>query len=207
LVLGLATGSTPLGLYEQLVRIYQTNGVDFSQVTTFNLDEYCGLGPDHPQSYRYFMDNHLFNLVNIDRSRVHFPDENDPDQYEPDIKAAGGVDLQILGIGRNGHIGFNEPGSSFGSRTRVVDLTKGTKADNARFFKQAKEVPLKAVTMGLGTIMEAKEIVLLASGSKKSDVMEKLLAQRATLELPASILHKHNKAQIIIDKDADRRVS
>jgi len=142
LVLGLATGSTPIGLYGRLVHNCQEGELDFAQVATFNLDEYCGLADDHPQCYRFFMDEHLFKHVNIDRSRVHFPKcEEDGTEYERRIKEVGGIDLQVLGIGRNGHIGFNEPGSAFDSRTRVVDLAETTIEDNARFFVSEDDVP------------------------------------------------------------------
>lgn len=204
LVLGLATGSTPLGLYERLVESYKMGKTDFSQVTTFNLDEYCGLAKNHPQSYRYFMDKYLFSGVNIDYRRVHFPSEvEDGDEYEQKIMEAGGIDLQILGIGRNGHIGFNEPGSDFKSRTRVVDLTEMTIKDNARFFTQPAEVPRQAVTMGLATIMDAKEILLLVSGSGKAAVMERLMMKKPSVDVPASVLHSHTKTTIIVDKKAD----
>ena len=202
LVLGLATGSTPVGLYKRLVADYQAGAIDLSQVTTFNLDEYCGLASDHPQSYRFFMDKHLFSQVNIDRRRVNFPREGDEDEYDRKITAAGGIDLQILGIGRNGHIGFNEPGSSFESRTRVVDLTKTTMADNARFFNRPEDVPRRAVTMGLATIMEAKTIILLASGESKAEVMKVMLAQRPAEGIPASILQRHKQVVIIVDREA-----
>ncbi|HBE90630.1 MAG: glucosamine-6-phosphate deaminase [Candidatus Andersenbacteria bacterium RIFCSPHIGHO2_12_FULL_46_9] len=204
LVLGLATGSTPLGLYERLVESYQQGETDFSQVATFNLDEYCGLSKNHPQSYQYFMDKHLFSLVNIDCRQVHFPQENDGlDKYEQKIKDTGGVDVQILGIGRNGHIGFNEPGSAFTSRTRVVDLTDVTIKDNARFFARPEEVPRRAVTMGLATIMDAKEILLLASGASKASVVERLMTEKQSVDVPASILWGHPKIMLIVDKEAD----
>lgn len=204
LVLGLATGSTPLGLYERLVESYQRGKTDFSRVTSFNLDEYCGLAHNHPQSYRYFMSKYLFSGVNIDYRRVHFPSEEEGgDEYEQAIVEAGGIDLQILGIGRNGHIGFNEPGSDFKSRTRVVDLTEMTVKDNARFFAQPEEVPRQAVTMGLATIMEAKEILLLVSGESKALVMERLMTEKPSVDVPASVLHGHAKATIMMDKAAD----
>lgn len=204
LVLGLATGSTPLGLYERLVESYKKGKIDFSQVITFNLDEYCGLAKNHPQCYRYFMDKYLFSGVNIDYRRVHFPSERDDgDEYERAIVEAGGIDLQILGIGRNGHIGFNEPGSDFKSRTRVVDLTDMTIKDNARFFTQSEEVPRQAVTMGLATIMDAKEILLLVSGASKAAVMERLMTEKPSVDVPASVLHGHAKTMIMVDKEAD----
>ena len=202
LVLGLATGSTPIGLYERLVAMYRQGEIDWSQVTTFNLDEYCGLETSHPQSYRYFMDEHLFSRVNIDRGRTNFPSERKVAGYERAIKEAGGIDLQILGIGRNGHIGFNEPGSQFDSQTRVVELTETTMQDNARFFVRRDEVPRKAVTMGLKTIMESREILLLASGANKAEVVQRMLSQKPSWDVPASVLQGHNKVIIMTDREA-----
>jgi len=208
IVLGLATGGTPEGCYKELVRMHKEEGLDFSQVVTFNLDEYVGLPPDHPQSYHYYMDVHLFNHVNIKRENIHIPDgmakdlEKHCQEYEEMIKKAGGIDLQLLGIGRNGHIGFNEPGSPFDSRTRVVELTETTRRDNARFFKSIDEVPTHAVTMGLATIMEAKKIILLASGENKADAIAKAVEGPKTTMVPASILQDHPDCTFIIDKEA-----
>ena len=208
IVLGLATGGTPEGCYKELVRMHKEEGLDFSQVVTFNLDEYVGLPPDHPQSYHYYMDVHLFNHVNIKRENIHIPDgmakdlEKHCQEYEEMIKKAGGIDLQLLGIGRNGHIGFNEPGSPFDSRTRVVELTETTRRDNARFFKSIDEVPTHAVTMGLATIMEAKKIILLASGENKADAIAKAVEGPKTTRVPASILQDHPDCTFIIDKEA-----
>jgi len=208
IVLGLATGGTPEGCYKELVRMHKEEGLDFSQVVTFNLDEYVGLPPDHPQSYHYYMDVYLFNHVNIKRENTHIPDgmakdlEKHCQEYEEMIKKAGGIDLQLLGIGRNGHIGFNEPGSPFDSRTRVVELTETTRRDNARFFKSIDEVPTHAVTMGLATIMEARKIILLASGENKADAIAKAVEGPKTTMVPASILQDHPDCTFIIDKEA-----
>jgi len=178
LVLGLATGSSPLGLYAELIRMHREEGLDFSRVTTFNLDEYVGLSPEHDQSYHYFMRENLFRHINIDPRHVHIPlgSVNDVhafcDWYERQIAEVGGIDLQVLGIGANGHIAFNEPGSSLGSRTRIKTLTGTTRIDNARFFAKADDVPKYAITMGVGTIMESREILLLASGAAKADAIK-----------------------------------
>ncbi len=174
LVFGLATGSTPLGLYKELIRLHREELFDFSKLTTFNLDEYVGLPPDHSQSYRNFMQKNLFHGINLDPRFVHVPDglamdiEDHCLWYEEQMVKAGGVDLQLLGIGANGHIAFNEPGSSLGSRTRVKTLTHKTRQDNARFFGTLEDVPRYALTMGVGTIMEAHELLLLASGEGKA---------------------------------------
>ena len=208
IVLGLATGGTPVGMYRELIRMHREEGLDFSRVRTFNLDEYVGLPPDHPQSYRYFMDKNLFDHINIDKSNTQVPDGMASDleahcaEYEERIRAAGGIDLQLLGIGSNGHIAFNEPGSPFDSRTRVVELAESTIRDNARFFDRPEDVPRKAVSMGLGTIMEAREIVLLASGENKADAVAKAVEGPVTEEVPASILQRHPNVTFVIDRDA-----
>ncbi|NOZ56315.1 MAG: glucosamine-6-phosphate deaminase [Calditrichaeota bacterium] len=207
-VLGLATGSTPLGLYKELIRLHKEEGLDFSKVTTFNLDEYVGLPPEHDQSYHYFMWENLFKHINIDPSRVHIPHgmADDVEEhcrwYEERIKKAGGIDLQVLGIGANGHIAFNEPGSSLGSRTRIKTLTEKTRQDNARFFKSIDEVPKYAITMGIGTIMEARQLLLLASGKNKAHAIKITVEGPITAMVPATIVQMHPKATIIVDKEA-----
>jgi len=207
-VLGLATGSTPLGLYKELIRFHKEEGLDFSKITTFNLDEYVNLSPDHPQSYYYYMNDYLFNHINIDKRHIHIPRgtaENIEEfckWYEEKIKEAGGIDLQVLGIGANGHIAFNEPGSSLGSRTRIKTLTKKTIEDNARFFDNIDDVPKYAITMGVGTIMEAKMLLLLASGTKKAKAVADLVEGPITAQVPATIVQLHRRAIIIIDEDA-----
>lgn len=206
-VLGLATGSTPLGMYKCLIEEYR-NGLDFSGVVSFNLDEYCGLSPEHPQSYRYFMDNNLFNHINIKKENIHIPAgncrniESECQKYDEAILKAGGVDLQILGIGRNGHIGFNEPDDILQVKTHVTKLTQDTIAANSRFFDSIEEVPTTAITMGLGTIMKARKIILLASGSDKAMVLSKLAKPYVDTDVPASVLHLHNDVTVIADKEA-----
>lgn len=208
LVLGLATGSTPIGCYRELVRMHKEEGLDFSRVVTFNLDEYIGLSPTHPQSYRYFMDQKLFNYVNIKRENTHVPNGLSDDfqktceEFEEAIKKSGGIDLQLLGIGTTGHIAFNEPGSPFDSRTRVVNVSEQTIKDNVRFFKSIDEVPRQVISMGTGTIMEAREIILLASGAGKADAVAKSVNGPVTEEVPASILQTHPNCTFIIDEAA-----
>lgn len=208
MILGLATGGTPVGMYKELICIHKEKGLDFHRVKSFNLDEYLGLSGNHPQSYRYFMDDSLFNQININKSNTHVPDGKAEDfeiscqEYEKSIKACGGIDLQLLGIGSNGHIAFNEPGSSGDSRTRVVDLTEKTIKDNARFFEDESEVPKKAVTMGIGTILEVKKILLLATGSNKANAVAKTLKGPVTLDVPASFLQEHPDCTFILDQDS-----
>lgn len=208
IVLGFATGGTPLGCYRRLVEMHKKKGLSFSQVTTFNLDEYVGLPPEHPQSYHYYMWHNLFNHINVRKDRVHIPNgvaedlEEECQRYEEAIKNAGGIDLQILGIGRNGHIGFNEPGSPFDSRTRVVKLSEQTRRDNARFFRSIDEVPTHAITMGIATIMEARHIILLASGKSKAGAVAKAVKGPKAVKVPASVLQNHPNCLFIIDEDA-----
>ncbi|EMT38609.1 glucosamine-6-phosphate deaminase [Thermoanaerobacter thermohydrosulfuricus] len=207
-VLGLATGSTPLGMYKHLIEIYKRGEIDFSNVITFNLDEYIGLSPDHPQSYHYFMFHNFFNHINIKKENVHIPNgiaedlEEECRKYEEEIEKAGGIDLQILGIGVNGHIGFNEPEESIETKTHVVTLTEDTINANKRFFKSAEEVPRKAITMGLGSIMKAKKIVLLASGKNKAEAIKETIKGQLTTKVPATVLALHPDVIIIIDKEA-----
>ncbi len=204
-VLGLATGSTPLGTYRELARMHKEEGLDFSLVRTFNLDEYYGIGPDHPQSYHYFMNENLIKHVNIDPRNVHLPDglakniEESCRRYEDSIKERGGIDVQLLGIGRDGHIAFNEPGSSLGSRTRLKTLIQETVSDNARFFKTLDEVPRFAITMGVGTILEARHIILLASGGEKADAVKLAIEGPVTTEITASALQLHPKVTAFLD--------
>lgn len=208
LVLGLATGSTPIGLYKELIRMHKDEGLDFSKVTTFNLDEYVGVPPSHDQSYHYFMRENLFKHINLDPRHIHVPlgMAKDIDAfcewYERRIAECGGIDLQVLGIGANGHIAFNEPGSSLGSRTRIKTLTGTTRTDNARFFKSNEEVPQYAITMGVGTIMDAKELLLLASKTSKADAVKVSVEGPITAMCPASIIQMHRLAFVFLDKDA-----
>ena len=203
-VLGLATGSTPLSLYRMLIAME----LDWSQVTTFNLDEYIGLPRDHAQSYHSFMWENLFKHVNISEENVHIPDGNAQDvprfcrEYEEQISAAGGIDLQVLGIGTDGHIGFNEPTSSLASRTRIKTLTQQTCKDNARFFGSEESVPRHVITMGIGTIMEARQNLLLAFGHNKSRAVAEAVEGPITSINPASILQMHPVTKIILDEPA-----
>jgi len=214
-VLGLATGSTPLGLYKQLIQMHREQGLDFSQVRTFNLDEYIGLSPSHPQSYHLFMWKNLFDHININPVRVHFPSglvvgENLPDycrRYEEEIAHCGSIDLQVLGIGSDGHIGFNEAGSSLGSRTRIKTLTRRTMEDNARFFETAEAVPHHVITMGVGTIMEAREIALLAFGEGKAAAVAGAVEGPITASNPASILQMHPQAKAYLDEPAASKLA
>ena len=208
LVLGLATGSTPIGTYKELIRMHEAGELDFSKVLTFNLDEYVGLPSTHDQSYHYFMHENLFNHININPANVHVPSGvvKDFDRYcqwyEDEIAKVGGIDLQVLGIGSDGHIGFNEPGSSLASRTRIVTLTEDTIKDNARFFESEEDVPRFAITMGVGTIMEAGLCLLLANGEKKADPVEALVEGPITSQVTASALQMHPNATVIIDEAA-----
>lgn len=213
LVLGLATGSTPLGLYKALIEKHRTEGLDFSKATTFNLDEYIGLPPSHDQSYHHFMQRSFFEHVNLDPRYTHVPDgmandiEAQCEWYEQRIREFGGIDLQILGIGANGHIAFNEPGSSLGSRTRIKTLTERTVNDNARFFDSMDEVPRYAITMGIGTIMEARELLILASGESKADAVKAAVEGPITAMCPASICQMHRRAYFIIDEAARSKLA
>lgn len=206
--LGLATGGTPVGLYAQLVKDHQKNHTSYQDATTFNLDEYMGLSSEDPNSYRFFMDKHLFNHIDIQKSNTHVPlgDTADPQQqcidYENLIERHGGIDLQVLGIGSNGHIGFNEPGTSFHSETHIVELTPSTRESNARYFNSLSEVPAHAITMGIASIMRSREILLLVSGDAKRDALEQLLKGEVNESFPASILRKHTNVTIIADEAA-----
>ncbi|MFH1707617.1 MAG: glucosamine-6-phosphate deaminase [Planctomycetota bacterium] len=208
IVLGLATGGTPEDMYKLLAKKCQDDGLDFSHVRTFNLDEYLGLAPTHDQSYRFFMNDKLFNHLNIDKAKTRVLNglaKNPAAEcaaYEKEIKKAGGVDLQLLGIGNNGHIAFNEPGSPANSRTRVVDLTPNTIQANARYFASDKEVPRQALSMGIGSINEAKEIVLIASGANKAGPIAAMLEGAVSENCPASLSRNHDNITVIIDKAA-----
>ncbi|MCG8498908.1 MAG: glucosamine-6-phosphate deaminase [Firmicutes bacterium] len=207
-VLGLATGSTPMGTYKELVRRNKKGAVDFSGVTTFNLDEYYKISGDNPQSYHYFMYRNLFDHININRNNIHIPDgntasvEQECERYDRLIRDAGGIDLQVLGIGSNGHIGFNEPASELITKTHLTALTENTIQDNARFFNHADEVPVHAITMGLGTILKAKRIILLISGKNKAEIFKKAFEGKITTNLPASLLQLHPDTTVIVDEEA-----
>src|SRR3954452_20469841 len=204
-VLGMATGSTPLGLYQELVRMHREEGLDFTQVPTFNLDEYVGLRPEHAQSYHYFMQENFFRHVNIAPSNIYIPSGTTSNYrsfcewYERRIEECGGIDVQILGIGSDGHIAFNEPGSSMSSRTRLKTLARSTIEDNSRFFKHAADVPIYAITMGVGTILEAKTLVLLGHGANKASAMAAMVEGPVTSMITASALQLHPSAMVFLD--------
>lgn len=205
-ILGLPTGSTPIGLYNNLVKEYEAGKLDFSQVKSFNLDEYYPIDPANDQSYRYFMNKHLFNRINIDINNTRVPNGNceDPNQecaeYEKAIDLAGGIDLQILGIGNNGHIGFNEPDKNLQAYTHMTKLTENTIEANSRFFETSDDVPRKALTMGMASIMKAEKILMLITGKAKHDALMTLLSDNITTDVPASLLKLHTDVTIICDK-------
>jgi len=207
-VLGLATGSSPLGLYKRLIEMNKAGEMSFKNVRTFNLDEYYGLEPTHDQSYRYFMNVNLFDHIDIDKKNTFVPDGLAKDTekacawYEEEMKKAGGVDLQVLGIGSDGHIGFNEPGSSLASRTRLVALDEQTIQDNARFFAQASDVPRFAVSMGVGTVLEAKEILFVINGKKKAEITAKALEGPVTSLISATGMQFHQRVTVFLDEEA-----
>lgn len=206
-VLGLATGSTPIGTYEELIRAYDDGRADFSKVRTVNLDEYCGLSEKDEQSYRCFMNTYLFDHINIDKANTNVPNgmAADPEEecrrYDAVISSAGGIDLQLLGIGVNGHIGFNEPSDKFTEGTHIVTLDERTRNSNSRFFKNLDEVPRKAVTVGIGTIMSSGKILLLANGESKKAIVEKAIYGEITPRVPASILQKHGDLTVIFSEE------
>ena len=206
--LGLATGSSPIGIYDQLVEWYKKGDLDFSEVTTVNLDEYKGLPKDNDQSYYYFMHKHLFDRVNINPNKTYLPNGMEMDskketqRYTELIQALGGVDLQLLGIGHNGHIGFNEPGESFDKQVHCVNLTESTIEANKRFFASADDVPKQAYTMGIKTIMQAKKILIIASGEDKAEIVHKALFGPITPQVPASVLQLHNDVTLVADEAA-----
>lgn len=204
-VLGLATGSSPLGAYANLVKRYEEGLLDFSQVRTVNLDEYCGLTGNDPQSYRYFMNTNLFDKVNIDKANTNLPNGSAPDmdaesrRYEALVENLGWPDLQLLGIGHNGHIGFNEPGDSFSAAVHTVKLAESTIKANSRLFDKLEDVPTEAITMGVGAIMKAKRVLLIA-GADKAGIVEKAFHGPVTPQVPASILQLHRDATVIFSR-------
>jgi glucosamine-6-phosphate deaminase len=212
-VLGLATGSTPLGMYAELIRLHRDEELDFSRVVTFNLDEYVGLAPNDPNSYRYFMNENLFRHLNVDPRNTHVPDgraldfETHCEHYERMIQDEGGIDLQVLGIGSDGHIAFNEPGSSLGSRTRLKTLASETVRDNARFFERPELVPRLAVTMGVGTILESRQCLVLACGKSKASAIRATVEGPVTAQVTASALQLHRNVVCIVDEDAAGELS
>lgn len=211
-VIGFATGSTPTGMYKELVRMYKEEELDFSKIVSFNLDEYYPIDPGSDQSYYFYMMNNLFNHINIDKSNINIPCGKAGDveveckQYEEKIRSAGGIDLQVLGIGPNGHIGFNEPDLKFEAETHIIDLDKKTIEANSRFFNGIDEVPKRAITMGIKTIMHAKKLILLANGSGKAKVLKEAVLGSIVPNLPASILQLHQDVTIICDKEASKEL-
>lgn len=207
-ILGLATGSTPVGLYTCLAEMNKKGDLDFSKVTSFNLDEYYPISPENDQSYRYFMNENLFSKINIDIANTHVPNgmAEDPEkackEYDESILAAGGIDLQILGIGQNGHIAFNEPAEELHEGTHLTGLTESTIKANSRFFEKEEDVPTKAVTMGIASIMRARKIIILANGPAKREVVEKLINGGITTSIPASILKVHPDVTLICDRES-----
>lgn len=211
ITLGLATGSTPVGVYELLIKDHQTNHTDYSKVTSVNLDEYVKIGKTHPESYFSFMKKNLFDHINIDFNQVHLPDGESDDlniacEAYNDVLSLHIPDIQILGIGSNGHIGFNEPGTPFDVKTHIVTLAEKTRKDNARFFNALDEVPKEAITMGIKNIMDAKKIILMASGANKAEAIKQMLSGPITEQLPASILQNHPDVEVFIDKEAAKLI-
>ncbi|NLY45397.1 MAG: glucosamine-6-phosphate deaminase [Tissierella sp.] len=212
IVLGLATGSTPVGTYKNLIKFHEEEGLDFSKIKTFNLDEYVGLDGKHPSSYRYFMDENLFSKINIKMENTYVPDgkasdlENYCKEYDRSIEEAGGIDVQVLGIGSNGHIAFNEPSESLSIGTFIASLKETTIKDNSRFFNSIEEVPTTAISMGIGSILKAKKIILLANGKNKAEVIQQLLDKNVvSTNLPVSLLLLHPDFTIIVDEAAYKK--
>ena len=209
-VLGLATGSSPVGVYSKLVEMHQKGFVSFSKATSFNLDEYIGLPVDHPQSYRSFMNEQLFNHIDIDPGQTHIPNGNAADMeaeclaYDKMLEENGPVDLQILGIGSNGHIGFNEPDDNLSSKTHVVDLLEDTREANARFFDSLDDVPRQAITMGIGGILKARQILLLVRGAGKAEAIRNAVEGPITTQCPASLLQSHPNVIVLVDEGAGK---
>ena len=207
-VLGLATGGSPVGTYKELIKRYEMGDLDFSQVTSVNLDEYKGLSPENDQSYRYFMNTNLFDHVNIDKARTYVPDGLEPDalkacaDYNAIIAKVGGIDLQLLGLGHNGHIGFNEPAEAFTLGTNCVDLQSSTIEANKRFFASEADVPRQAYTMGIGNIMQAKKILVVVNGQGKAEILRKVVCGPITPQVPASVLQLHPDVTIVADDAA-----
>ena len=207
-VLGLATGGSPIGTYEEIVAAYQRGEADFSEITSINLDEYRGLSKNHRQSYWYFMQEHLFKYINIRKDYIFVPDGENLDirevcmEYDRVIEKTGGIDMQLLGIGLDGHIGFNEPGDSFEPDTHCVNLTQSTIDANQRFFQGQDEVPRQAYTMGIRPIMQAKKVIMIANGSNKAEIIRKAFYGKITPQIPASVLQLHPDFTLIADEEA-----
>lgn len=205
IILGLATGSSPIGIYQNLIKAYEAGTISFKDVRSYNLDEYVGISRDNEQSYYYFMNHNLFNHVDINKDNIHVPYAYEgryqecAHDYTEELKSVS-VDIQLLGIGANGHIGFNEPGTAFDQETFIVELTEKTREDNKRFFNSIDEVPTHAITMGIADIMRAKKIVLIATGANKAEAVKRLLSKEITTDFPASALHNHNDVVVVIDE-------
>lgn len=212
-VLGLATGGTPVGMYKELIKMYEQKELNFSKTTTVNLDEYIGLNPEHNQSYRYFMNNNLFNHINIDKSNTFVPNglaedlEAQCKEYDQKIAELGGIDIQLLGVGNNGHIAFNEPNNELSSGTHIISLTDNTIEANARFFDNIDDVPRKAITMGVGGIMKAKKIILIASGESKAEAIKGIFSGKITTANPATMLQMHRDVTVIVDEAAAKLIN
>ena len=209
-ILGLATGGSPVGMYKELIKMYQDGELDFSKIKTVNLDEYVGLNPEHEQSYRHFMNENLFNHVNINiNNTIGLAQDLNAEckEYDKKIEELGGIDVQLLGVGNNGHIAFNEPDKELSSGTHVITLTEDTIKANSRFFDTIDEVPKRAITMGLGEIMKAKKIVLIASGESKAEAIKGLFSGKITTENPASMLQMHGDVTVIVDKAAAKLIN
>lgn len=212
-VLGLATGGTPVGMYKELIKMYEKKELNFSKITTVNLDEYIGLNPEHNQSYRYFMNNNLFNHINIDKSNTFVPNglaedlEAQCKEYDQKISELGGIDIQLLGVGNNGHIAFNEPNNELSSGTHIISLTDNTIEANARFFDNIDDVPRKAITMGVGGIMKAKKIILIASGESKAEAIKGIFSGKITTANPATMLQMHRDVTVIVDEAAAKLIN
>lgn len=206
--LGLATGGTPLAMYKNLIKMYKKDEIDFSKVQTFNLDEYCGLSESNPNSYHYYMNHNFFNQINIKKDRINIPNGNAKNlnkecrEYENSIKKAGGIDLQVLGIGSNGHIGFNEPAKNLNVNTEIVKLTKETITANSRFFESKADVPKRAISMGIATILKSNRIILLASGKNKAEAIKKTVSGKISTQIPASLLQTHPNITMLLDQGA-----
>ena len=211
-ILGLATGGSPIGMYKELIKRNQAGEVDFSKCTSINLDEYIGLGAEHEQSYRFFMNSNLFNHINIDKNKTFVPNglasdlEEEGKNYDRKIEELGGIDVQLLGIGNNGHIAFNEPDKELHSGTHVTGLTESTIEANARFFDSSDEVPKTALTMGLGGIMKSKKIILIASGESKAEAIKGIFSGKITTDNPATLLQMHRDVVVIVDEAAAKLI-
>lgn len=207
-ILGLATGGSPMGMYKELIRMNKEGEIDFSEITTVNLDEYVGLSGDHDQSYRYFMNANLFNHININKERTFVPNglaeniEEECRNYDAKIQDLGGTDVQLLGVGNNGHIAFNEPDTNLVAGTHLTGLTEATIEANARFFASKEDVPTTALTMGLGEIMKSKKIIVIASGEGKAEAVKAMLNGKISTDMPASMLQMHRDVTVIIDEAA-----